>query len=376
MTKSIGLMKQFLLSLLIAGIAIWGWSEQDLILSSLGFAQEQTNAGSERRRGGGREVPVIVERVSTQSNSLDFTAVGTGRAHRSIMLRSEDAGTIVEMAIASGASFDAGDVLMRLDNTAQKLAIDLARARKEQADRVFARFEQLRRSGNAPISSLDEARSGARIAEIELNQALEAEKKRVLRAPFAGVTGLAAVETGAQIDTDTEITSYDDRSVLLVEFDLPEALLSRVSVGMAVTGKTPTSPNGRYGGQVIAVDSRITAANRTAKVRVAIENSNDTLRPGASFEVVLPLKGEVFPVVPELAIQFANDTLFVWRVQEGKAQQVDVTMVRRRNASVLIDGPLKEGDLIVIEGTQRLNEGRAVNVLNAPSNAQPQVPAS
>jgi RND family efflux transporter MFP subunit len=204
------------------------------------------------------------------------------------------------------------------------------------------------------------------VAEIELERAREDLDNRVLRAPFDGITGLAEVEIGDRIASGDEIGSLDDRSRILVEFDLPEAILGRVSIGLAVTATTPSVEGRSFDGQISAIDSRVEADSRTARVRASIDNTADLLRPGASFALELDLPGASFPAVPELALQFSEGALHVWRVAEGKAERVAVRLVRRRAGMVIVDAPLEEGDPIVVEGTQRLRNGAAVNVLNAP----------
>ena len=133
--------------------------------------------------------------------------------------------------------------------------------------------------------------------------------------------------------------------------------------GQAVTATSPSAPGASLEGSVSTIDSRISAASRTVKVQVRIPNPDDRLRPGASFTVRLDLSGDTYARVPELAVQFSRGSLNVWRVTDGKAERVEVTLVRRQDGAVLVDGPLAEGDMVVIEGTQRLNPGKAVNVV-------------
>lgn len=370
------LWKQFVFSLMIVGIATGAWWQSDTLRGALGFAAQSNEGSVSGTANRNQSVPVIVAEVSMAENSLIFNAVGTGRAHKSIMLKSEDSGKIIEMLLAPGKRFQTGDTLIRLDDAEQVLAVDLAKARKLQAEKVFQRFEVLRQSGNTAVAQLDEVRLAADVARIELDQALEALQKRVLRAPFDGISGLNSVEQGARINIETDIASYDDRSLLLVEFELPEALLPRVKENMPISAVTPSSPQKTYEGKVVALDSRITASSRTAKVRVAIENSSDELRPGASFTISLSLSGETYPVVPELAVQFSKGALHVWRVKDNKAERVEVIMVRRQDGSVLLDGNLESGDLVVIEGTQRLRESIPVVVLNKRNNQASSAPAT
>lgn len=369
------LWKQIITSLVIIGATAVLSLQNDDVRNALGFTTN-SNAQGSGQRNRNSAVPVIVAEVGIRADALKFNAVGTGRAERSIMLTSEDSGKIIEMRLASGKVFAEGDVMLRLDDKEQKLAVELAKARKAQADRVLQRFESLRQSGNAAIAQLDEVTLAADVARIELDQAMEALENRVLRAPFNGYSGLPLVEQGARVDTETEIASFDDRKLLLVEFDLPEALVPRIAAQTQVSATTPSSPNKTYSGEVVAIDSRITAATRTARARVAIKNEADTLRPGASFTINLQLPGEAYPVVPELAVQFSKGALHVWRVKENKVERVTVTMVRRQDGMVLVDGPLSEGDKVVVEGTQRLSDDKVVTIVKQTATPQASEPAS
>lgn len=280
------------------------------------------------------------------------------------MLRSEAAGQVVEMALAPGRRFSRGDVLMRLDATEPRLQRDLAKAQAEEAARVLDRYKRLRSSGAAAVATYEEAATAAEVARIELARAEDALEDRILRAPFDGVSGLPETEEGEWIDAGDEIAAFDDRSVILVEFELPEAYLARVRPGLQVGVRSPTAPGREYAGTVSAIDSRVSVASRTARVRVSVPNADDALRPGASFSVRLDLPGDSYPSIPELALQFARGSLHVWRVTDGKAERVEVSMIRRREGRVLVEGPLEPGDVVVVEGAQRLSPGREVRVVD------------
>jgi multidrug efflux pump subunit AcrA (membrane-fusion protein) len=82
-----------------------------------------------------------------------------------------------------------------------------------------------------------------------------------------------------------------------------------------------------------------------------------------SFTVRLSMPGKTFVSVPELALQWGREGLFVWAVREGKSVQVAVRPVRRAAGRVLLDGALTTGETVVVEGVQRLREGRSVRVV-------------
>jgi len=221
-------------------------------------------------------------------------------------------------------------------------------------------------SGGATATArLEDAQTAYKVARIELDKARADLADRTLRAPFDGVSGLAQVETGDRIAEDDVIASFDDRSRILVEFDLPEALLGRIAVGQEIAAGTPSVEGRDLSGEITAIDSRVDPVTRTARIRAAIDNSADILRPGASFSLRIDLPGGSFPAVPELALQFSGSGLHVWRVRDETVERVDLRLVRRRVGTVIVDGPLAEGDAVVVEGTQRLRPGARVNVMNS-----------
>jgi RND family efflux transporter MFP subunit len=349
----------------VLGVGAYGVAQNfDQVQAMLGLTPPQAPERSDRAEAG---VPVIVAEVDEGRDDVRIEVVGTGRALRSVMLRSEEAGRVTEMSLAANARFAEGDVLLRLDDTKQQLALKLAQARLDEAERVTARLGQLQGTGAVTAARFEEAQTAEELAWLEVEQAAQAVEDRVLRAPFDGVAGLPAIEPGDWVESNSEIAAFDDRSSLEIEVDLPEGLVSRVKAGLVVEATTPAFPARLFEGRVAAMDSRIDPQSRTAKVRIALPNPDDVLRPGASFTVRFFLPGEVYAVIPELAIQFAREGLHVWRATaEGTAEQVEVRLVRRRGGEVLVEGDLSPGDRVVVEGTQRLRPGRAISLDAAP----------
>jgi hypothetical protein len=83
-----------------------------------------------------------------------------------------------------------------------------------------------------------------------------------------------------------------------------------------------------------------------------------------SFMVSLTLEGGKYPTVAELALLWERDGSYVWRVTKGKVEKVKVSVVKRVAGRILVDSDgnnkLEKGQLVVVEGTQRLRPGRGV----------------
>ncbi len=365
LSRQMAFWKQLVLTVVLIGGAGVVWQEFDVIRALANL--DHSPAGT-RSNNNPQKAPVVVARVTIAKDDLVFKAVGTGRALRSVELKPEAAGKVVEMALSPGKRFKKGDLLVKLDDSEQRLALSLAETRLADAVRKQERYTRLQNSGTTALAQLDEVRTLSKIAEIELERAQQALEDRILRAPFDGVSGLAEVEVGAWVDSDTTITSFDDRSVILVAFDLPETLVSRLVPGSDVTATTPSSIGKALHGTIADIDSRITESTRTMKIRAAFRNAEDELRPGASFNIQLELPGKTFAMVPELALQFARSSVHVWKATDQLAEKVDVKLIRRRQGGVLVDGPLADGDNVVVEGTQRLMPGKPLRIVNQISD--------
>jgi len=335
------------------------WFGQDTVTAV--FAALSSKSASESGgKAGAPAVPVVVERVGSGANDVTIEAIATARARRFVTLFPEAAGEVVEIAVRAGDRVRAGGVILKLDSRAAELAVKLAKVRVREAERQLERSRHLLRSQVNPQAKVEDARTVLERTGLELQQAEEALTKRTLRAPFDGVVGIAKIETGDRVTTTSEAITIDDRSELVVEIEVPEQFFSRLAAGQQVTAETTARAGERFEGTVEKIDSRIDPVSRTVMVRAALPNVEDRLRPGMSFAIQLKIPGKTYPAIPELALQWRKGQSFVWQVTGKTVRRVNVRTVRRRNATILVDGPIAEGDLVVTEGVQRLRPGRAV----------------
>jgi RND family efflux transporter MFP subunit len=308
-------------------------------------------------------VPVIVALSTEAPDTVDLDLIGSGSARHSVVIFPAVAGEVAEVDFRTGQAVRAGQVLLRLVDRQQRLAADLASARVDAASVLADRYEATRGSGAVPETVLDEARALLRAARIELAQAQVAVADRVVHAPFSGIVGLSGVERGDRVTTDSALTTIDDRRVLRIDFEVPERYLARVAPGHLISAVNPAHPDRSFAGKVSEIDSRVDPISRNVRMRAAVANKADLLRPGMSFALRLSLPGKMLVSVPELALQWGREGSFVWVVRQGKSEKVAVRPVRRSAGQVLIDGPLASAETVVVEGVQRLREGRSVRVV-------------
>jgi RND family efflux transporter MFP subunit len=284
-------------------------------------------------------------------------------------------GMVAEILFEPGEAVEAGAVLVRLDDDAEQIALERAEVTLADARAKAERYETL--AGNKAISAVerDAARSELASAELAVREAQLALDRREIHAPFAGVVGLTAIETGEMVSAQTEIATIDERATLKVEFRVPEAFAAKVALGQTVDAETPSRPGEVFAGTVTAVGSRIEADSRTLVVQAAIANTGDQLRPGMSFRVILHFSGDDKTAVPALSLQWDREGSYVWRVIGDKVERVPVTIVERTVESVLVEGALAAGDRVVVEGVQRLRPGATVALADEPGASPAAAPA-
>ncbi len=354
------------IAILAAGAGLWLGRAHvtDALASVLGTTQPEAQRAGRGSRGGARKeaVPVVVQTVGAGRNDLVFSGIGTARAIRHVTLYPAVSGEICKVWTRAGDRVSANDKIIELDDRQAQLAIDMARSKLEGAKRLLSRADQLRRRNVQSEAHVEDATTVADQAAVELKAAQVSLTDHTIRAPFEGIVGISNVDVGDRVAPTTALVTLDDRSRLTVEFDVPEQYLPRLERGMKVEVRTPGFGDRRFAGILSAIDSRVHPTRRTIVIRAEVPNPDDLLRPGMSFSVDLNLPGKSHPKIPDLALQFSHSGNYVWLAKGDSAQRVPVSIVRRDSNSVLIDGDIRPGDRIVVEGVQRLRNGRRIEV--------------
>ncbi|HNP35499.1 MAG TPA: efflux RND transporter periplasmic adaptor subunit [Woeseiaceae bacterium] len=310
---------------------------------------------------GSTPVRVVVEPLEFASAETRVEAVGTSRAKRSIALHPATSGQVVAVNFEPGQKVGRNDVLVELDSRDEKLAVELARVRLKDAERLLDRYQRSGSSGAVLPTQLDTAESQVEAARIELGRAQVALDDRYIKAPFAGFVDVTDVDPGDRINVDTLITTLDDRSELLVNFDVPEVMVGELVTGNSVELSAWNRSSSQLHGKIIEIGSRINPATRTFTARAAVDNGTDNLRPGMSFRVSINIEGQSYPVIAETAVMWGADGAYVWLIVGGSAQRTPVQIVQRQKGRVLVDADLARGDLVVVEGIQRMRNDVAVD---------------
>ncbi|QFT62656.1 efflux RND transporter periplasmic adaptor subunit [Roseivivax sp. THAF30] len=341
------------------------------VLELLGVEMQDASASSgDGGRGFGGSTRVVSAEVEERMIEDRVTAIGDGRAIRSVTVRSEATGLITDLPITAGQPVEAGDLVAQLDDEAEQIALERAKLILEDARVDEDRISQLRGSGAISEVASREAQLTLRTAELaEREAAFDLERRQVL-APISGVVGIVDVEVGERIGSQEPIVTITDRSVILIDFRIPERVVNRVDLGMTVDVSPLGLEDTVLEGEISAVDTVVDRTSRTLRVQARVENTDDRLRAGMAFSVALSFPGETLVSIDPLALQWSSEGAFVWAVRDGKAERVDATIRQRDSDAILVDADLEPGERIVIEGVQTLRPGAEVEMIDDAAAAQ------
>ena len=337
-----------------------------VVLGMAGCGDDR-NADQNSNRFGGQSggAPVVTAPVLLTDLNERLTSVGTARALKSVVIYAENSGRVIAVNIKADSLVAEAQTLLQLDDRDERLAVELATVQLADAERLVRRYMTVNTQDmNIPESQLDDARAAVDSTRIALAQSQVALDRRRIRAPFQGNVGITEVDVGDRIDTSTLVTTIDDRSVLLVNFSVPEVYVERVTRGTPVAVRLWDAADIAVQGEVTAVDSRIDINSRSFIARAAIDNTEDQFRPGMAFEISVDASRGQYLSVPDVAVQWGADGAYVWIVDEGRAVRREIRLVKRFAGSILVEGELTEGERVVIEGVQAVRAGAALQVIS------------
>jgi RND family efflux transporter MFP subunit len=379
MKKQLALWKQVAIVVVMGSIGYGAWLQRDYLTTMAGISTETPDERAGRRGGRGGAgsasdaVPVIVEQAGSAQAVDIIRAVGTGRAERSVTLYPKQSGIITSVELTAGQPVEQGRELVRLDDSQEKLAVSLAEAKFSEAQRNLERSTSLLNRDAVSQVTVDTAKTALETTRLELEQVKQSLADRTIRAPFAGVVGIPSIEEGDFVTQSTPLITLDDRDTIILEFDVAELFLGRLKQGLEVEATNGGFRDRIFKGAIASIDSRLEATTRSVRVRAELPNSDDLLRAGMSFVVTVRLEGEEYPTIDELALRWEREGAYVWRIADSKADKVRVEVIKRLEGRVFVAGDLKEGELIAVEGTQRLRPGREVTfdepIVEAPGSA-------
>ena len=350
-------------------------------------APAEKSAGSARRTGADGPVAALTSPVRYADVPVTLDAIGTAQPLNTVTIRSQIDGRLLKMNFSEGQDVRTGDVLAEIDPAIAQAQYDQAAAKKAQDEAQLANarmdLERYTRLAATQYTSRQQADTQAATvtqleAQIRADQAsLDTYKAlldyTVIRAPIDGRVGLRAIDPGNIVhasDSNGLVTLTQLRPMAVV-FSVPQihvrsAVQAMQKGPLAASVLDGNSPAALDHGFVRVIDTQVDQTTGTVKFKAEFPNQDLQLWPGQFVNVRLEINMlRHVLTVPAIAVQRGPDGAFLYRVKEGSAELVMVSVVRQDEQIAVISGGVAEGDIIVTSGFARLKEGAKVAVQEA-----------
>ncbi|WP_434647656.1 efflux RND transporter periplasmic adaptor subunit [Achromobacter piechaudii] len=335
------------------------------------------------------QIPVAVSVAAARVGPLqrELHALGTITSLNQVVLRSQVEGELMRLYYTEGQHVVRGQLLAEIDPRPYQTALaaaegELARTQAllDNAQADLQRYRKLARQESVAGQQLDTAQAQVRAysAQRELNRAQVADAQRLLDltrivAPHDGRIGLRRVDAGNHVranDADG-LTTLVQTAPISALFSISEArldLLRQAQSSTAVLRVQAWDADDRRllaEGTLEALDNRIQATSGTVRLRARFENADESLFPNQFVNIRLAVVQQDSAVtIPSAAVQYGSEGAFVFVIGDDARATRRVLQLGAANAGhVVVQAGLAPAERVVVEGVDRLHDGRNVQIV-------------
>lgn len=323
---------------------------------------------------------VAVMKATSQPWQPVIKATGSLRAVKGVDVTTSLSGMVQTIFFTPGQEVKLNDVLVKLNDDAEVAQLHSLMAAAELAQVVYDRDK-----AQYAIQAISKATLDSDLASLKGKQADVAQQtaivaKKTIQAPFDGRLGISYVNPGQFLNPGDKVVTLQALDPIYVDFTLPQQDLIHVHVGQDVRLVSDAHPGRVFTGKISTIDPKIDPATRNIQLEATVANPDHALLPGlfGKLEVTTGAPNS-YLTLPQTAVSFNPYGEIIYIVEEnGKdktgsirtVKQTFVTTGDMRGDQVAILKGLKEGEIVVISGQQKLKNGSRVAINNTilPSN--------
>lgn len=328
-------------------------------------------------------VPVQVMEIQPRSIARVLSYDADVQGEHEVRVFAQVAERILALNVEEGTAVKQGQVLalLRAESLSEGVrsaiaAVEAARADRDAVRDELKRSETLAQKHVVSRAQVDTLRARFLSAEAQIrrleamsSQAATARSYSVVRAPISGVVGRRYLSQGDLASPALPILTLvrSTRVELLVE--VPEQDLAQIREQMPASLTVQRFGDTAFRGKVVLIAPTIDRQTRTARIKVALDNPERKLMPGMLARVSLEVeRHDSTIVVPysSVIIETGAEGEVAYRafvVAGGKADERTVTLGIIDGDRVEVLQGLRPGETLVTQGSQLLERGRTVEIV-------------
>jgi multidrug efflux system membrane fusion protein len=334
-------------------------------------------------------VPVVVAKAKKGDQPIYLTGLGTVTPLNTVTLRSRVDGELLRIAVTEGQLITAGELVAEIDPRPFEVQLTQAEGQKERDEAQLAnarvdleRYTILYQQNSVPKQQLDTQVAIVRQFEaaVKTDQGVIDNAKLQLiytkiTSPINGRIGLRQIDPGNIIHTtDTNgiaiVTQLQPISVIfsLPQDNIPDVMKKlRKGNQLRVDAYDRDMKNKITGGCLLTLDNQVDVTTGTVRFRAIFDNTDNALFPNqfVNARLLLDTKRRTI-LIPTAALQRGPQATFVYVVKPDstvETRNVVVGPIERDVAA--IDSGLAAGEIVVTQGTDKLEAGARVQARSA-----------
>jgi multidrug efflux system membrane fusion protein len=370
-----------LLALFVLGGAGAAW----WFLASPPQQEQASGRGGKGGRGSlGGPMPVVAAKIEAGDLDVVLNALGTVTPLNVVTVRTQIAGQLTQVAFREGQTVKKGDFLAEVDPRPYQHALDQAQGQlqRDQALLKNAQIDVVRYRTLLEQDSIAQQQLATQDSlvhqyegTVKTDQALVESAKLNLAychitAPIGGRVGLRQVDQGNYVQTSDAngIVVITQLKPITVLFTLPEdnlpVILKRMNAGavLPVTAFDRTQSTRLATGTLLTLDNQIDTSTGTVKMKAQFDNDDEILFPNQFVNVQLlvdTVHGAV--IAPTAAVRHGVPGDFVYTIKPDETVAVTPVKLGPANGErIVITSGLNPGDLVVVDGADKLRDGAKV----------------
>jgi membrane fusion protein, multidrug efflux system len=358
-----------------------------------------THLKNENGQSNSRNLAVPVRVALVQSHDMKITerTVGTVVANISVQVMTQVVGMLQSAPFEEGQIVKKGDLLFQIDRRPFEatLAQDKGQLAKDEAALAGAevdlkRFKTLEAANaiakqmvddQAALVATDEGavqsdKGLVENAEINLSYTriaspVDGQAGPILIQPgnYIGSTTVGgSIASNGTISTTTPLVTINQISPIKISFFLPQSDLPRIEARQKRKGLFATIDLNDAAGTPLTVPiyfvgNTVSNLTGTIELRARYKNTDRALVPGQLVNVAVELDNIPHAtIIPHNALNKGPDNQYVYVISRGKAELRPVKVLFDDGKNVAVEGNLKPGDQVVIEGQLQVIPGGAVEI--------------
>lgn len=205
--------------------------------------------------------------------------------------------------------------------------------------------------------NLDRLQNGVDPAELAAAEGRVAAAQSTMNmahiiAPFDGIITQSEPSVGDQVTTGTVAFRIDDVSHMLVDLQVSEVDINNVAIGQPAVLTFDAILGKEYHGEVVEVGQAGDTVQGVVSFTVTVEltDADELVKPGmtAAVNVVIEEQKDML-LIPNRAVRLVDGERVVYLLVDGQPVQVKIKLGSSSDTmSVLAEGDIKEGDLIIL----------------------------